>query len=1274
MIPEEEKGVSMRQLLVLLVLVAVPLMAGTVTRTASFERGDLLISPQNGFDNVELRGGAALIQPGAPRVPRLVEAVAIPAGAVPVGIKVTAEEWVTLPGTYNVGPAQPDLPLPQPGKTFTPKLYAPDATIYASSEAYPKSVAILSGSGTMAGYRIAHVELHPVRYIPTTGELQLATRLSYRLEYANGVSAAVATKEQKAAFGEMVRSLVKNPEDVNRYAPRVRAATSFTLPAGHYEYVVVTDSVMDTVFQRLADWKTLKGVPGKVVRTDSIYANYSGYDNQEKIRNFIKDAYATWGTMYVLLGGQGDYATSGQNIVPTRMLDYESDPEPSDLYYAGLDGTWDFNNNHTYGQLADSADMYSDVYVGRAPTYNVATAQTFVSKTLTYEQNPPSGFIQKMILPTGILWSDYEERPLQESIARMTGSGWSDQRLYERTGALSHQAVMDSMNAGVGMGHWDGHGNQSGIYMGGGSQPFFESSDADALTNGDKTGIAVSIACDCAAWDWVAGGDCLAEHMVMRAGGGCIATIMNTRYGYGALDPGNNYVPGPSERLDTTFYAGVFTYGTPHIGQALGRSKACWAPYADSLYQYDQQRYCIYDLNLIGDPETPLWTADPTALNVSHAGVVNIGNNIPYPVTVTTAFDAPVESAMVCLKKGTEVDVKGWTNSSGQVTLYVSATTPGQMLMAVNARDHYIFQDTVLVIASTRYVSYLRSAILDPGPGGNGDSILNPGETVKIPTWVKNWGQEAANSVTSKLRTHDSNAQITDSAKTFGNINAGDSAYTGVDGFGLHVNSGLANGYGVVCSLYCKDALDSTWVSIVTFLVGTPVLGKQAVTVVDSAHGGNSNGRIDPNETADLMVRIGNTGMGHGYNCHAVLRSGDARFTVSDSTANYGLIHKGDSASNAADLFTVYADGTIPPETPISCTLNYYADGGYFRAEPFTIIVGELRATDPIPDGPRTPTLYYAYDDGDALYAPHPTFSWVEINSVGTRLTYAQNDDVLLVSLPTGFGPLKFYGQRSTQVSISADGWICPGNHLDENFENASLPDPTPPPGMICANWDDLNPESEGLGYVYYYHDAANHRFIVEYDSVEYWPSGSARDKFEAIIYDTTVTTYSGDNAILVQYLTANGYSSSTLGIEDPGQTIAIQCLYNGNYHKACEPIAAGRAILYTTDPPFPTGVADEYGLAGDLRKVRLAAYPNPFQGSATIAWGVSVAGNVSLKLYDASGREVRNLVSRGMSPGRYTVTWDGRADNGKRVAQGIYFCKLSTATGMQQQKVIVAR
>jgi len=479
----------------------------------------------------------------------------------------------------------------------------------------------------------------------------------------------------------------------------------------------------------------------------------------------------------------------------------------------------------------------------------------------------------------------------------------------------------------------------------------------------------------------------------------------------------------------------------------------------------------------------------------------------------------------------------------------------------------------------------------------------------------------------------------------------------------------------VACSLYCKDALDSTWVSVVTLVVGTPVLGKQLVTVVDSAYGGNNNGRIDPNETTDLMIRIGNTGLGHGYNSRAVLRSGDARFTVSDSTSNYGLIRKGDSVNNAVDRFTVHADGAIPPETPISCTLCYRADGGYTKSEPVTIVVGELRSSDPIPDGPRSPTLYYAYDDSDTLYAAHPTYDWVEVNAVGTDITFAQNDDVVLVSLPTEFGPLKFYGQSFTQVSVSADGWVCPGNHTTDNYSNASLPDPADPPGMICANWDDLYPVSGGggAGYVMYYHDTASHRFIIEYDSVRYY-SGSVRDKFEVIIYDTTVATYSGDNAILVQYMTANGYTSSTLGIEDPTEAVAIQALYNGNYHKAAaQPVVPGSAILYTTDPPT-TGVSDKPGVAGAPVQLTLNVCPNPLRSRAAIAWALPVAGRVSIRVYDAAGRVVRDLVSENMDAGRHSATWDGRAADGRRIANGVYFCNLATAVGSRQQKIVIAK
>ena len=120
----------------------------------------------------------------------------------------------------------------------------------------------------------------------------------------------------------------------------------------------------------------------------------------------------------------------------------------------------------------------------------------------------------------------------------------------------------------------------------------------------------------------------------------------------------------------------------------------------------------------------------------------------------------------------------------------------------------------------------------------------------------------------------------------------------------------------------------------------------------------------------------------------------------------------------------------------------------------------------------------------------------------------------------------------------------------------------------IFANWDDLYPRigGGGAGYVYWYHDSANHRLIVEYDSVRYY-SGTNRDKFEVIFYDTTVVTPTADNVIVVQYKTAAGYSSSTVGLQDPTEAIGIQDLYNSALAHGAGPITPGRAIKYTTVP-----------------------------------------------------------------------------------------------------------
>ncbi|HEC79364.1 MAG TPA: hypothetical protein ENI34_09560, partial [candidate division WOR-3 bacterium] len=881
----------MKRLCCLLVLVLLPLSAGTITRTVFFNRGNLKISRLGEYDVVELNGYPALINPGEPRVPRVVQALLIPAGATPTEVEIVEENWVDIPGTYKVVPAQPDVPLPVPGKTFEMPDFKPDPRVYGSTQPYPGIKIKINGAGTMNGYRIAHIELFPVRYIPSTGKIQFATSITYRVTYKeNQVPALIATERQKEVFGRAVKSVVINPEDIPVFAPRVgKKGNNTRLDPGYYEYVIITESPMDTVFQRFADYKTHKGVPATVVSVSWINSNYTGYDLAEKVRNFIIDAQSEWGTIYVLLGGSGDYNSSGQNIVPTRKGWYvsvggpDNDSLPADLYYADLDGNWDADGDHHYGELSDNVDMYHDVYVGRASVYTVAMAQNFVDKILTYERTPPTDYLKKMMLPTGILWSSYEERPMPDSIARMTPAGWFDAKMYERNGALSRQGMIDSLNIGYAMGNWEGHGNETGIYYNGGSTPFLTSSDADGLVNGDKQGIAIAIACLCGGWDLMsAGGDCFAEHLVNREGGGLVAAMFNARYGWGAYVGG--YVPGPSERLDTTFFANIFEAGEYRVGHAHGLAKDAWVPYADSGAQYDKTRWCIYELNLFGDPEMYLWTDVPANLTVDYPGAIPIGNQ---NVTVTvTSSGSPVNNALVCLQKGTETYASGYTNSSGSVVLNVEPLTPGYMDITVTAQNHYPFEDSIVVQASNyAYVMYQKCSVSDPGPGGNNNGELNPGESVELPLWVQNLGQSQGNGIIGTLGTTDPYATLSDTIKNFGNIPAGDSATTGADGYNLDVAADCPNNHTITFTLTCHDNVDSTWTSHFNLTVYAPILGFVDVIVTND---GNGNGILDPGETADLVVTLENTGGADASNVTSTLMTASSYITINDNSGNYG--------------------------------------------------------------------------------------------------------------------------------------------------------------------------------------------------------------------------------------------------------------------------------------------------------------------------------------------------------------------------------------------------
>ncbi|OYD17413.1 hypothetical protein CH333_00990 [candidate division WOR-3 bacterium JGI_Cruoil_03_44_89] len=66
--------------------------------------------------------------------------------------------------------------------------------------------------------------------------------------------------------------------------------------------------------------------------------------------------------------------------------------------------------------------------------------------------------------------------------------------------------------------------------------------------------------------------------------------------------------------------------------------------------------------------------------------------------------------------------------------------------------------------------------------------------------------------------------------------------------------------------------------------------------------------------------------------------------------------------------------------------------------------------------------------------------------------------------------------------------------------------------------------------------------------------------------------------------------------------------------------------------------------------------------------------GRVCLRTYNIAGEMIKELVNKEVTPGNYTIRWDGSNHTGERVTSGHYFVRLESGKFSRTEKVIVMR
>ena len=81
--------------------------------------------------------------------------------------------------------------------------------------------------------------------------------------------------------------------------------------------------------------------------------------------------------------------------------------------------------------------------------------------------------------------------------------------------------------------------------------------------------------------------------------------------------------------------------------------------------------------------------------------------------------------------------------------------------------------------------------------------------------------------------------------------------------------------------------------------------------------------------------------------------------------------------------------------------------------------------------------------------------------------------------------------------------------------------------------------------------------------------------------------------------------------------------------------------------------------------------YPNPFNPAVTIRYALPTQIDVSLRVYDISGREIARLANGEQSSGSHEVQWNGKDASGNPVSTGVYFCRLEAGEISQTIKMV---
>lgn len=539
-----------------------------------------------------------------------------------------------------------------------------------TESSYPLQTVKYMGTSVMGNSKILSFLVCPFRYDTTSrklylnSEIKMDIALTKTLLHKSGYNGSNRIKDQ-------IKAIVINEHEVDLTPSGFNERVHVLNNEPNYEYLIITCDSLKNEFQRLADWKTIKGIRTKVISVEDIYTNTNGDRPQLKIKQFIRNYYNNSNDtlQYVLLAGDHEivpsehchvlnyyYEKVNGNLVLTLM---EKDVA-CDLYYASLkDVNWDKNGNGLIGEVSDSIDFSNDIIVTRLSVNSVNDAKCQVDRILRYEQAPKTyGWEDNIILCgttitdsiynyNGTWMSDTQYKNETFLYPNYIRNNWLNGTKYmfydtktsfdgDTLYQFNRRNFISQFSKGFHFVHMYTHGDFDRWKLkwrsDGPSDPaqFYTTSHAQGQTN---SGFSVIVTSACSTNGYSTLDTCLSEALMRNPNSGTIAYYGCSDASWYSWSP---YAEGPSPQFSGLFFRALFTNKYHQIGRAVYESKA--QKISSSMWN-GSDRWLMYGMNVLCDAEMSVYLSIPRVFD--SVNINKQGNNL--------TIDTGVQDCKICV-------------------------------------------------------------------------------------------------------------------------------------------------------------------------------------------------------------------------------------------------------------------------------------------------------------------------------------------------------------------------------------------------------------------------------------------------------------------------------------------------------------------------------------------------------------------------------------------------------------------------------------------------